>query len=119
MLFIKIKLNKCRRFEDFGGKKYDLNDPINRKQIRIRLLRMLDPEARAVMEEIALTYYNQFKRPLRITSLVRSMEYQVGLGQLRAKASGIDAGNDLGTHTMGFAFDLGCKQMTAEEQKFL
>ena len=69
-----------------SGQKYDLNNPNDRKQIRIRLLRMISPKAKAVIEEIAQKYQAKFARPLRVTSLVRSIDYQIGLSVSNANA---------------------------------
>ena len=104
--------------DDFSGQKYDLNNPRDRKQIKIRLLRMLQPKARAVLEEIANQYKQKFQRPLRVTSLIRSIEYQIGLNVNNANSFKVTE-DAIPPHCIGLAFDLALKQMTAEEQNFI
>src|SRR6185436_12150477 len=71
------------------------------------------PEARDVILEIAHEYKEKFGRPLPVTSLVRTEEYQARLGE---------AGNPNATkistapHTTGLAFDVLYKFMSSAEQ---
>ena len=100
---------------NYNGQKYDLNDPAQRKQMKQRLLRMFHPDAKVVLEEIAGAYQKQFKRPLKITSLTRSLEYQLDLSRATSNAY-------RGTtppHSTGRTFDIAYMQMTAEEQNFI
>ncbi len=112
-----------RKMQEFvnslSGQKYELNNPNDRKQIRIRLLRMISPKAKAVIEEIAQKYQAKFGRPLRVTSLVRSIDYQIGLSGSNANAFLVKPDGAIPSHCSGLAFDLGYKQMTAEEQNFV
>ena len=62
--------------------KYDLNNPTHRRQMKIRLLRMFHPNAKPILEQIAKAYQQKFNRPLRVTSLSRSMLYQIGLNKI-------------------------------------
>src|ERR1044071_3177622 len=100
----------------FDGRSYDLNDPAARKQFKSQMLCALRPPARAQLAEIAKAYREKFGRPLPITSLVRTKEYQWQLGE---------AGNpnavriDVPPHTTGLAFDIYTFYMTAAEQQFL
>jgi hypothetical protein len=105
--------------DNFAGQKYDLNDPADRRQMRRRLLRMFHPNARPILQEIADTYFQRFRRPLRVTSLTRSMDYQILLTQGNANAYKVRGAGALPPHTSGCAFDLARKHMTAEEQNFL
>jgi hypothetical protein len=101
---------------NFDGLAYDLNDGDARRKFKMHLLSALRPPARAQLEEIAKVYREKFNRPLPVTSLVRSIEYQRHLG---------DAGNpnairiDVPPHTTGLAFDIYTYYMTAAEQQFL
>ncbi len=105
--------------DDFDGTKYDLNNPSDRKQIRFRLLRMLNPQAIKLLEEIADAYQLKFKRPLRITGMVRSIDYQIQLGMSNANMFKVRGKDSLPPHTSGYAFDIARKTLTAEEQNFI
>ena len=104
-----------RLADNYNGQKYDLNDPAQRKQMKQRLLRMFHPKAKPVLEEIAGAYYKQFKRPLKITSLTRSLEYQVDLS--RATSNAYRGATP--PHSTGMTFDIAYMHMTAEEQNFI
>lgn len=104
---------------NFAGHKYDLNNPADRKQMRMRLLRMFQPEAKPILKELAEAYYQRFNRPLRVTSLTRSMDYQILLNQGNANSFKVRGEGSLPPHTSGCAFDLARKHMTADEQNFL
>lgn len=101
---------------NFDGRSYDLNDSAARKKFKSHLLSALRPPARAQLEEIARAYREKFDRPLPVTSLVRTKEYQWQLGE---------AGNpnavriDVPPHTTGLAFDIYTFYMNAAEQQFL
>ncbi len=100
---------------NYNGQKYDLNVPSDRVQMKRRLLRMFHPDAKAVLEEIAGAYYKKFNRPLKITSLTRSLEYQVDLS--RATSNAYKGATP--PHSTGRTFDMAYMQMTAEEQNFI
>jgi hypothetical protein len=102
-----------------SGPKYDLNDSADRKKIRQRLLRMLTPKAKAVLDETAREYRAKFGRPLRVTSLIRSVDYQVELNRTDASSFIVRGEGSLPPHCSGLAFDFAYKHMTAEEQNFL
>ncbi|MBA3768751.1 MAG: hypothetical protein H0W99_17580 [Acidobacteria bacterium] len=101
---------------NFNGKSFDLNDANSRKEFKVDLLSSLRAPALTRLEEIALAYQQKFDRPLPITSLTRTKEYQRQLGE---------AGNpnatriDIPPHTVGLAFDVYTYYMNAEEQQFL
>ena len=105
--------------DNFAGQKYDLNDPGHRKQMRRRLLRMFHPNARPILKELADHYYQRYGRPLRVTSLTRSMDYQMLLNQGNANSFKVRGEGSLPPHTSGCAFDLARKHMTIEEQNYL
>ena len=105
--------------DNFAGQKYDLNNPADRKQMRRRLLRMFHRNARPILQEIADAYFQRFRRPLRVTSLTRSMDYQILLTQGNANAYKVRGAGALPPHTSGCAFDLARKHMPPEEQNFL
>jgi pSer/pThr/pTyr-binding forkhead associated (FHA) protein len=104
---------------DFAGQKYDLNNPADRKQMRIRLLRMFNPLAKPILQEVADAYFKKYNRPLRVTSLTRSMDYQIGLNKTNPNSFKVRDENALPPHTSGCAFDLARKHMTADEQNFV
>ena len=97
---------------DFNGRSYDLNDERARKEMKVRMLSHLRPEALAVLEEVAASYRQKFDRPLPITSLVRPDEYQHQLSKVNSNATRIETP----PHSTGLAFDVLYKYMTAEEQ---
>ena len=100
---------------DFGGRTYDLEDPEARFEFKVRMLAYIRPAARTVLEEIASDYNHQFKRPLPVTSMIRTIEYQKELGEVNPNA----ARNSIPPHTTGLAFDVYYHYMTAAEQDFL
>jgi hypothetical protein len=103
---------------DFDGIKYDLTSAGGRKGFKINLLRLVDPKTKDVLEKLATAYKNKFDRPLRVTSAVRTVEYQYYLSRTNANAAKTDS-KILPSHISGYAFDLAYKYMTAEEQNFL
>jgi len=104
---------------NFAGQKYDLNDPGSRKQMRMRLLRMFRPNAKPVLKELADAYFAKFGRPLRVTSLTRSMDYQILLNSNNPNSFKVRGEGSLPPHTSGCAFDLARKHMPADEQNFV
>lgn len=104
---------------NFQGQKYDLNNGRDRRQMRMRLLRMFHPNAKPILEELAKAYQQKFGRPLRVTSLTRSMDYQIGLNKINPNSFNVKGPGSLPPHTSGCAFDLARKHMTADEQNFL
>jgi hypothetical protein len=104
---------------NFAGQKYDLNNPVDRKQIRMRLLRMFQPRAKPILKELSEAYFAKFGRPLRVTSLTRSMDYQILLNASNANSFKVRGEGSLPPHTSGCAFDLARKHMPAEEQNFV
>lgn len=104
---------------DFSGQKYDLNNGADRKQMKIRLLRMFHPRAKDILYKIAAAYQQKFNKPLRVTSLTRSMEYQISLNSTNANSFKVRDAASLPPHTSGCAFDLARKHMGVEEQNFL
>ncbi|MEZ5345943.1 MAG: FHA domain-containing protein [Pyrinomonadaceae bacterium] len=104
---------------NFSGVKYDISNPDHRRQMKIRLLRMFHPRAKPILMRIAQAYFAKFKRPLRVTSLSRSMEYQISLNKGNPNSFRVRGAGSLPPHTSGCAFDLARKHMTAEEQNFI
>jgi pSer/pThr/pTyr-binding forkhead associated (FHA) protein len=100
---------------NYNGQKYDLTNPSHRIQMKRRLLRMFHPDAKLVLEEIAGAYHKQFKRPLKITSLTRSLEYQIDLSRATSNAYR----GQTPPHSTGRTFDIAYMHMTAEEQNFI
>ena len=102
----------ARLASDLSGQSYDLADSGARREMKVRMLSHLRPEALAVMEEIARSYRQKFDRPLPVTSLIRPDEYQRQLGKVNANATRIETP----PHSTGLAFDIFYRYMTAEEQ---
>ncbi|MEJ7848301.1 MAG: DUF5715 family protein [Pyrinomonadaceae bacterium] len=105
--------------ENFAGQKYDLNNAAHRKQMRMRLLRMFNPSAKPILKELADAYFGKFARPLRVTSLTRSIDYQILLNAGNANSFKVRGEGSLPPHTSGCAFDLARKHMNADEQNFV
>lgn len=104
---------------NFSGQKYNVTDPNDRKQMKKRLLRMFNKRAKPILEELAMAYQQKFGRPLRVTSLTRSMEYQISLNANNANSFKVSGEGSRPPHTSGCAFDLARKHMTTEEQNFM
>jgi hypothetical protein len=104
---------------NFSGQQYSLESANDRKQMRMRLLRMFNQRAKPILKEIADAYYRQFNRPLRVTSLTRSMDYQILLNATNANSFKVRGEGSLPPHTSGCAFDLARKHMDVDEQNFL
>lgn len=100
---------------DFDGESYDLNDPVARRRLKIRLLSFIRPQARDVLTQIAHEYKEKFDRPLPVSSLVRPVEYQRELSRTNTNA----ASGPIPPHSTGLAFDLYYKYMSAAEQEYL
>jgi hypothetical protein len=101
---------------DFGGRAYDLHDANASKEFQARILTYVRPAALAVMEELGSAYQEKFGRPLPITSLIRTEEYQRTLRE----AGNANAGSfRVEPHTTGLAFDVYYHFMTAAEQQFV
>ena len=101
--------------KDFRGRTYDISDSSARRDMKVRMLSSLRPEALKVLEEIAASYRQKFDRPLPITSLVRPEEYQHELSKVNPNATRIETP----PHSTGLAFDILYRFMTAEEQSFV
>ena len=99
--------------------KVNLSDAAARKQIRVRLLRMFQKPAKPILLELAAAYHQRFGRPLRVTSLTRSMDYQILLNAGNANSFKVRGEGSLPPHTSGCAFDLARKHMPVEEQNFV
>jgi hypothetical protein len=100
---------------DFAGRSYDLSSATDRLAFKVRLLSFMRPSALTILEEIAAGYHKQFNRPLPVTSLIRTAEYQHDLSQRNPNA----ARNSAPPHTTGLAFDIYYHFMEAAEQNFL
>jgi hypothetical protein len=101
--------------KDLDGKRYDLSNPEDRRSLKVRMLSFLRPEARQVLVQIAAAYRERFDRPLPITSLIRTVQYQKWLTQWNRSA----ARNSSPPHVTGLAFDVFYRFMTAGEQEHL
>jgi len=104
---------------NFDGQKYSLDNPTDRRQMKIRMLRMFHPSAKPILEKLAKDYREKFGFPLRVTSLSRSMEYQISLNKGNPNSYVVRGEGALPPHTSGCTFDLSRKFMSAEEQNYL
>ena len=98
--------------KNFRERDFNIEDDSARRDMKVRLLSSLRPEALTVLEEIAAAYYEKFQRPLPITSLVRPDEYQHALSKVNPNATKIETP----PHSTGLAFDIYYRYMTAAEQ---
>ena len=98
--------------KNFRERDFNIEDDAARRDMKVRLLSSLRPEALTVLEEIAAAYYEKFQRPLPITSLVRPDEYQHALSKVNPNATRIETP----PHSTGLAFDIYYRYMTAAEQ---
>lgn len=101
--------------KSFNAPTYDITQERARREMKVRLLSSLRPEALKVMEEVAYAYSQKFNRPLPITSLVRPDEYQQALSKVNPNATRMETP----PHSTGLAFDIYYRFMTAEEQAFV
>lgn len=115
----RLLVAKYRALADLAAslddRRYDIDDPEDRRAFKGRLLSYIRPEARDVILQIAHDYKEKFDRPLAVTSLVRTEEYQDRLGEGNPNATTISTP----PHTTGLAFDVLYKFMTAAEQEAL
>jgi hypothetical protein len=100
---------------DFADKSYSIENSVSRREMKVRMLSYLRPAARDVLEEIGGVYRERFGRPLPVTSVVRTVEYQNRLSKTNSNATRIETP----PHSTGLAFDIFYRYMNAEEQDFL
>jgi len=98
-----------------GKRQYDLDEPPDRRAFRGRLLSFVRPPARDRLMDLAARYRAQFSRPLPVTSLVRTEQYQRQLGETNPNATKIS----IPPHTTGLAYDVYYHYMTGPEQDAL
>ncbi|HST52932.1 MAG TPA: DUF5715 family protein [Pyrinomonadaceae bacterium] len=101
---------------DFGGRSYDLGDTSSAREFQARMLCFARPLAISALEELGAAYEEKFGRPLPITSLIRTQEYQ---RELRESGNPNAANVGVPPHTTGLAFDIYYHFMTAAEQQFV
>ncbi len=101
--------------KNFGGRSYNMDDPLDRQAMKVNMLGSLRPEALKILEEVASTYHQQFDRPLPVSSLVRPEQYQHALNKVNRNAVLIDTP----PHSTGLAFDIDYRYMRAAEQTFV
>ncbi len=105
--------------DNFSGERYSLDDPLDRRQMRRRLLRMLHPRARSVLYHVAEAYHAKYDRPLRVTALTRPIDFQILLSSTslyQYRAVGEQA---IAPHSSGLAFDIARTHMPVDEQNFM
>jgi hypothetical protein len=101
--------------KNFGGRSYDLNNPVDREALKGNMLSSLRPAALKVLEEVAAAYHHQFNRPLPVSSLVRPEQYQQSLNRVNRNAVLIETP----PHSTGLAFDIDYRYMSGAEQTFV
>ena len=101
---------------NFGGRSYNLDNPQEVKQLKVRLLSFVRPASRRLIEELGRAYREKFDRRLPLTSLMRPEEYQQ---RLRQAGNPNAAAFELPPHATGLAFDIFYRYMTKEEQEFV
>jgi hypothetical protein len=101
--------------QDFSGRAYEISNARARRDMKVRMLSHLRPEALKVLDEIAAVYRQKYGRPLPVTSLLRPDEYQHALGKTNPNATRIETP----PHSTGLAFDVFYGYMTADEQTFV
>lgn len=101
--------------KNFGGRSYNLDDPADRQAFKGNLLSSLRPAALKILEEVAAAYYQQFGRPLPVSSLVRPEQYQQSLRRVNRNAVMIETP----PHSTGLAFDIDYRYMSGPEQAFV
>ncbi len=101
--------------KNFGGRSFNLDDPLDRQALKIYLLSSLRPQALKVLEEVAAAYHDKFARPLPVSSLTRPEQYQRALRRVNRYAVTIDTP----PHSTGLAFDIDYRYMSGAEQNFL
>lgn len=101
--------------KNFGGRSYDLNNPVDRQVLKSNMLSSLRPAALKILEEVAAAYQHQFARPLPISSLVRPEQYQQSLRRVNRNAVQIETP----PHSTGLAFDIDYRYMSGAEQTFV
>jgi hypothetical protein len=100
---------------DFSGQSYDLSKGDGRRRMKVRLLSFIRPEAREVLLELSRAYKARFDRPLPVTSLVRTGDYQRQLRRTNKNA----AATTVPPHTTGLAFDVYDYYMSGAEQQYV
>lgn len=98
--------------KNFAGRSFNLNDPSDRRTMRVSMLSSLRPEALRILEEVAKDYHDKFARPLPVSSLVRPEQYQHALRKVNRNAVLIDTP----PHSTGLAFDIDYRYMSGAEQ---
>lgn len=104
-----------RLARDFVGRSYDLDDPSDRRALKVNMLRSLRPPALKILEEVASAYHRQFNRPLPVSSLMRPEQYQLALRKVNRNAVLIETP----PHSTGLAFDIDYRYMSSGEQTFV
>lgn len=101
--------------QNFGGRSYDLHNPVDREAFKSNMLCSLRPAAVKILEEVAAAYQQQFSRPLPVSSLVRPEQYQRSLNRVNRNAVLIETP----PHSTGLAFDIDYRYMSGPEQTFV
>jgi len=76
------------------------------------------PWTRDFVEDLAEAYYAKFRKPLYITSAVRTVEQQARLRRSNGNAAPIE-GDTASSHLAGLTIDIGKRGMSRREKEFI
>ncbi len=76
------------------------------------------PWTRDFLEDLSQAYYKEFRRPIRVNSLVRTVAQQKKLRRHNRNAAPVE-GERASTHLTGITVDIGRKGMTRQEQRWI
>lgn len=76
------------------------------------------PWTRNFLEDLSQAYYNDFHRPIKVNSLVRTVEQQKKLRRHNRNAAPVE-GETASTHLTGITVDIARKGMSRQEQRWI
>ena len=79
---------------------------------------MYNPKSRLILKTICEAFAQKFNAPLRISSLIRSMDYQISLNKTNGNSFRAGKGS-FPPHTSGCAFDLPRRTLSGSAQNFM
>ncbi len=80
--------------------------------------RFCRPWTRDFLEDLSQAYYNDFRRPIKVNSLVRTVEQQKKLRRHNGNAAPVE-GETASTHLTGITVDIARKGMSRQEQRWI
>ncbi len=76
------------------------------------------PWTRDFLEDLSQAYYNEFRQPIKVNSLVRTVEQQKKLRRHNRNAGPVE-GETASTHLTGITVDISRKAMSRREQRWI